>query len=108
MTTTPTNETEGHHNPFHIFKTKGSSLTNCTVLSDPNTGLAVVLFEGGANNQVIANSFGLNAVGGGGGDQLQLNPLGGTPNSGFLVQGNTLDIVGFYIIGKSHLLLTGN
>ncbi len=108
LTIDPTNYTDGHLNPFHFFNTQGSSLTNCTVLSDPNTGLAVVLFEGGANNQVIANSFGLNAVGGGGGDQLQLNPLGGTPNSGFLVQGNTLDSVGFYIIGQNQLLVTGN
>src|SRR5262249_30763585 len=44
----------------------------------------------------------------GGGSQIQLNPLGGTPNSGFVVSHNTFDSSGLLEIGLNNTHITDN
>jgi hypothetical protein len=100
--------TEGYFNAVHFSNMQNSSLTNCKVISLQNSALAAILFEGGSNNSAIGNSFIPNTTDGGGGSQLQLNPLGGTPNAGFLVQSNSFDSIGLLIIGLNTALINGN
>jgi hypothetical protein len=67
----------------------------------PDSGLiAVLLFEGGGTGDVSGNDFLDN--------YLQMNALGGTVNSGFLVSGNSFDSSGILVIGVSQISITGN
>lgn len=69
-----------------------------------NPSVAVLLVEGGVGNQVTDNAF-TTLTGGG---QLQINPLAGTPNSGFVVENNTLDSSSILWIGISNSTLSNN
>src|SRR5262249_22601808 len=67
-----------------------------------------VLWEGGGDNSIIGNTFTPNTSGTGGGSQLQLNPLGESTNSGYLVQSNTFDSSGISVIAHNAILITDN
>jgi hypothetical protein len=88
------------------------TFTGNTVIGSSNGNLAALFFEGGANNKITNNTIrsAPGPAGGdtGGGAQLQINALGGTPNSGFEVSGNTFDSVNILIIGMNHIRIHGN
>lgn len=64
----------------------------------------MLLVEGGVGNQVTDNAF-TTLTGGG---QLQINPLAGTANSGFVVEHNSLDSSSILWIGVSNSTLSNN
>src|SRR5262249_41464485 len=72
------------------------SFNNNQILGNQNGSIPAVLFEGGSNNQILNNTI---TAGSGGGSPLQLQTLGGTPNSGFVVSQNTFDSSGLVLLG---------
>jgi hypothetical protein len=62
-------------------------------------------FEGGSNNQFTNNT--INGAPSGGA-QLQVQALGGTPNSGFLVSHNTFDSSNLLMIGLNNSSISNN
>ncbi len=86
---------------------KNLVLSNNTIIGCQTGEIALVLVEGGEDNQVIGNTLNSNGIAGGIAG-IQFNSLGGTPNSGLLMQGNALDSLGFIVIGQSEALITGN
>jgi hypothetical protein len=81
------------------------SFNNNQILGDQNGSIPAVFFEGGSNNQILNNTI---TAGAGGGAALQLQPLGGTPNSGFVVSQNTFDSSGLQLIGLNNTKVTNN
>src|SRR5262249_13864689 len=72
----------------------------------PNGSIPAVFFEGGVNDQFSGNT--ITAASPQGGAPLQLQTLGGTPNSGFVVSQNTFDSSNLLIIGLNNTKVTNN
>src|SRR5215471_367564 len=81
------------------------SFNNNQILGHQNGSFPAVLFEGGSNNQILNNTI---TAGPGGGAPLQLQPLGGTPNSGFVISQNTFDSSNLLLIGLNNTKVTNN
>src|SRR5215831_4455793 len=80
------------------------SFNNNQLLGHANGAVPAVFFEGGSNNQLSHNAITSSL----GGAPLQLQPLGGTPNSGFVVTQNTFDSTNLLLIGLSNCQVTNN
>jgi hypothetical protein len=80
------------------------SFNNNHILGDQNGSLPAVFFEGGSNNQILNNTITSSQ----GGSPLQLNALGGTPSSGFVVSQNTFDSSNLLLIGLNNTKVTNN
>src|SRR5262249_13849879 len=81
------------------------SFNNNQILGDQNGSIPAVVFEGGSNNQFLNNTI---TAGSGGGAPLQLQALGGAPNSGFVVSQNTFDSSNLVLIGLNNTEVTNN
>jgi len=78
---------------------------NNRVLGHQNGAMPAVFFEGGINNQFLDNTL---IASPSGGDLLQLQPLGPTGNSGFVVSHNTFDSGMLYVIGLNDVQIRNN
>jgi len=81
------------------------SFNNNQILGHQNGLIPAVFFEGGSNNQFLNNTT---TAGPQGGAALQLQALGGTPNSGFVVSQNTFDSSNLLHIGLNNTKVTNN
>src|SRR5262249_935135 len=81
------------------------SFNNNQILGHQNGSIPAVFFEGGGNNQLLNNTI---TAGPQGGAPLQLQTLGGTPNSGFVVSQNTFDSSNLVLIGLNNTKVTNN
>jgi hypothetical protein len=81
------------------------SFNNNQILGHQNGSIPAVFFEGGSNNQILNNRI---TAGPQGGAPLQLQALGGTPNSGFVVSQNTFDSSNLVLIGLNNTKVTNN
>jgi hypothetical protein len=80
------------------------SFNNNHILGHQNGSIPAVFFGGGSNNQILNNTITAPQ----GGSPLQLNALGGTPNSGFVVSQNTFDSSNLLLIGLNNTKVTNN
>jgi hypothetical protein len=80
------------------------SFNNNHILGDQNGSIPAVFFGGGSNNQILNNTITAPQ----GGAPLQLNALGGTPSSGFVVSQNTFDSSNLLLIGLNNTKVTNN
>lgn len=99
--------TEGFVNGLRLSGLQNSTISGNTILGDQDNGLALVLVEGGSDNNVVGNSFDPNTVNGFA-NCIQINPLGGTANSGLLFEGGTFNSSGLLIIGINAALIHNN
>jgi hypothetical protein len=90
---------------MRISNAQNVSFNNNQILGDQNGSIPAVFFEGGSNNQILNNTI---TAGSGGGAALQLQALGGTPNSGFVVSQNTFDSSNLLLIGLNNTNVTNN
>src|SRR5262245_34075034 len=90
---------------MRISNAQNVSFNNNQILGDQNGSIPAVFFEGGSNNQFLNNTI---TAGSGGGAPLQLQALGGTPNSGFVVSQNTFDSSNLLLIGLNNTNVTNN
>lgn len=91
---------------IRVSNARDCTFTDNQVLGHPSGSIPAMWWEGGSNNKFIKNAF---AGGAQGGDSvLQVQPLGGTPNSGHLISENTFDSVALYIIGLSDSIISKN
>jgi FG-GAP-like repeat len=81
------------------------SFNNNQILGHQNGSIPAVWFEGGSNNQFLNNTI---TAGPQGGAPLQLQTLGGTPNSGFVVSQNTFDSSALVLLGLNNTKVTNN
>ena len=81
------------------------SFNNNHILGEQNGSIPAVFFEGGSNNQILNNTI---TAGPQGAAPLQLQALGGTPNSGFVVSQNTFDSSALVLIGLNNTKVTNN
>jgi len=70
--------------------------TNNNVIAHANISIPAVDYEGGINNQFTNNTINATA---GGGSPLQVQELGGTPNTGYMVSNNTFHNASLLMIG---------
>jgi hypothetical protein len=90
---------------MRVSNAQNCSFNNNQVLGHQNGSIPAVFFEGGVNNQFLNNTI----IGGPqGGTTLQLQALGGTPSSGFVVSQNTFDSTGFWLIGLNDTKIINN
>jgi hypothetical protein len=88
-----------------LWQCNRCELSDSLLYGHSNGSLAVFIAFGGSDGRILQNKFtSLSA----GGSQLQINPLGNTSNSGFLVANNELDSVNILIIGASNIHVTNN
>src|SRR5262249_27423002 len=90
---------------MRISNAQNWSFNNNQILGDQNGSIPAVFFEGGSNNQFLNNTI---TAGPQGGAPLQLQSLGGTPNSGFVVSQNTFDSANLLLIGLNDTKVTNN
>ena len=90
---------------MRISNAQNVSFNNNQILGPQNGSIPAVFFEGGSNNQILNNTI---TAGPQGGAPLQLQTLGGTPNSGFVVSQNTFDSSNLVLIGLNNTKVTNN
>jgi Cadherin-like len=90
---------------MRISNAQNVSFNNNQILGHQNSSISAVFFEGGSNNQFLNNTI---TAGPQGGAPLQLQTLGGTPNSGFVVSQNTFDSSNLLLIGLNNTKVTNN
>jgi hypothetical protein len=90
---------------MRISNAQNFSFNNNQILGHQNNSIPAVDFEGGSNNQFLNNTI---TAGPQGGNALQLQALGGTPNSGFVISQNTFDSSGLLLIGLNNTEVTNN
>src|SRR5262245_14761480 len=90
---------------MRISNAQNVSFNNNQILGHQNASIPAVFFEGGSNNQFLNNTI---TAGPQGGAALQLQALGGTPNSGFVVSQNTFDSSSLLLIGLNNTKVTNN
>src|SRR5262249_54155055 len=90
---------------MRVSNAQNCSFTNNQILGHQNGSIPAVFFEGGSNNQFLNNTI---TAGPQGGAPLQLQDLGGTPNSGFVVSHNTFDSSNLQLIGLNNTKVTNN
>jgi hypothetical protein len=105
ISTLTINATASPQSAMRISNAQNVSFNNNQILGDQNGSIPAVFFEGGSNNQILNNTI---TAGSGGGAPLQLQALGGTPNSGFVVSQNTFDSSGLLLIGLNNTKVTNN
>jgi hypothetical protein len=105
ISTLTINATASPQSAMRISNAQNVSFNNNQILGDQNGSIPAVFFEGGSNNQFLNNTI---TAGSGGGAPLQLQALGGTPNSGFVVSQNTFDSSNLLLIGLNNTNVTNN
>src|SRR5262249_26052522 len=105
ISTLTINATMAPQSAMRFSNAQNVSFNNNQILGDQNGGIPAVFFEGGSNNQFLNNTI---TAGLGGGAPLQLQALGGTPNSGFVVSQNTFDSSNLLLIGLNNTKVTNN
>jgi hypothetical protein len=90
---------------MRISNAQNVSFNNNQILGHQSNSIPAVLFEGGSNNQFLNNTI---TAGPQGGAPLQLQDLGGTSNSGFVVSQNTFDSSNLQLIGLNNTKVTNN
>jgi hypothetical protein len=92
-------------NAVQLWQCNSCELSDSVLYGHTNGSVAVFNIQGGSDGRILRNKFiSLSA----GGSQLQINPLGESSNSGFLVANNELDSVNILIIGANNIHVTGN
>jgi len=88
-----------------LSNAQASFFTGNQILGHANNSVPAVFFEGGSNVQITNNTI----VGGPqGGAAFQIQALGATPNSGFVVSGNTFDSSNLLVIGLNNTKILNN
>jgi hypothetical protein len=105
ISTLTINATASPQSAMRISNAQNWSFNNNQILGDQNGSIPAVFFEGGSNNQILNNTI---TAGPQGGAPLQLQTLGGTPNSGFVVSQNTFDSSNLVLIGLNNTKVTNN
>jgi hypothetical protein len=88
-----------------LWQCNSCELSDSVLYGHSNSSLAVFITFGGSDGRILGNKFLSRSAGG---SQLQINPLGNTSNSGFLVANNELDSVSILIIGANNIHVTNN
>jgi parallel beta helix pectate lyase-like protein len=91
---------------LRVSNAQNSFFKNNYVIAHANGGQPPLFYEGGSNNEFSGNT--IIDGSGTGGDGFQLQALGGTPNSGFVVKQNEFDSVGVWLIGINDLQFINN
>jgi hypothetical protein len=81
------------------------SFTDNKLLGHSNGAVPAMFFEGGGNVEIMGNEF---IAPSGGDSTLQIQSLGGTANSGFVVSENTWDSGELVVIGLNDVQVTNN
>src|SRR5215831_3571375 len=105
ISTLTINDSMSPQSAMRISDAQNSSFNNNQILGNQNGSIPAVFFEGGSNNQFLNNTI---TAGPQGGAPLQLQDLGGTPNSGFVVSQNTFDSSNLQLIGLNNTKVTNN
>jgi hypothetical protein len=90
---------------LQLWQCNSCELSDSVLYGHSNGSVAVFITLGGSDGRILRNKFLSRSAGG---SQLQINPLGGSSNSGFLVANNELDSVNILIIGASDINVTRN
>jgi hypothetical protein len=88
-----------------LWQCNSCELSDSVLYGNANSSRAVFIAFGGSDGRILRNKFTSRSAGG---SQLQINPLGDSSNSGFLVANNELDSVSVLIIGANNIHVTGN
>jgi hypothetical protein len=88
-----------------LWQCNSCELSDNILYGHSNGSVAVFTAFGGSEGRILRNKFISRQAGG---SQLQINPLGDSSNSGFLVANNELDSVGILIIGANNVHVTSN
>src|SRR6516164_9406707 len=92
-------------NAVQLWQCNSCELSDSVLYGHSNGSVAVFNTQGGSDGRILRNKFISRSAGG---PQLQINPLGDSSNSGFLVANNELDSVNILIIGMNNIHVTGN
>jgi hypothetical protein len=90
---------------IQLWQCNSCELSDSVLYGHSNGSVAVFNTFGGSNGRILRNKVISRSAGG---PQLQINPLGDSSNSGFLVANNDLDSVNILIIGANNIHLTSN
>jgi len=88
-----------------LWRCNSCELSDSLLYGHSNGSVAVFITFGGSDGRILRNEFSSRSAGG---SQLQINPLGESSNSGFLVANNELDSVNILIIGAANIHVTSN
>ena len=88
-----------------LWQCNSCELSDSVLYGHANSSRAVFIAFGGSDGRILRNKFTSRSAGG---SQLQINPLGDSSNSGFLVANNELDSVNILIIGANNIHVTSN
>ena len=88
-----------------LWQCNSCELSDSVLYGHFNGSVAVFIALGGSEGRILRNKFISRSAGG---TQLQINPLGDSSNSGFLVANNELDSVNTLIIGANNIHVTSN
>jgi hypothetical protein len=88
-----------------LWQCNSCELSDSVLYGHSNGSVAVFNTQGGSDGRILRNKFISRSAGG---SQLQINPLGDSSNSGFLVANNELDSVNILIIGANNIHVTSN
>jgi hypothetical protein len=90
---------------MRVTNAQNCFFTNNQLLGHQNGSIPAIFCEGGSKNQFLNNAI---TPGPQGAAPLQLQALGGTPNSEFVVSQNTFDSAGLVLIGLNNSRVTNN
>src|SRR5215472_17313631 len=88
-----------------LWQCNSCELSDSVLYGHSNGSVAVFITFGGSDGRILRNKFLSRSAGG---TQLQINPLGSSSNSGFLVANNELVSVNILIIGANNIHVTSN
>jgi hypothetical protein len=88
-----------------LWQCNSCELSDSVLYGHSNVAVAVFTAFGGTDGRVLRNYVTSRAAGGA---QIQINPLLGSSNSGFLIANNRLDSVNILIIGMNNIHVTNN
>jgi hypothetical protein len=88
-----------------LWQCNSCELSDSVLYGHSNGSVAVFHTFGGSDGRILWNKIISRSAGG---PQLQINPLGDSSNSGFLVANNELDSVNILIIGANNIHVTSN
>jgi hypothetical protein len=88
-----------------LWQCNSCELSDSVLYGHSNGSVAVFNTFGGSDGRILRNKFLSRSAGG---TQLEINPLGDSSNSGFLIANNELDSVELLIIGTNNIHVTNN
>lgn len=88
-----------------LWQCNSCELSDSVLYGHSNGSVAVFIAFGGSDGRILRNRFTSRSAGGA---QLQINPLGDSSNSGFLIANNELDSCNILIIGANNIHVTSN